>query len=271
MWLSATGAREVAPRLLNRYGVISLLQRWWFGDTDMLENYQLAATLYLDTFGERMPRCETPFEAAAQFVNRVNDEVFPVDIGAMDQWLFCIEDWDTALLQTPLLVETYGIAWEMADFVDFKDVAQLMIAICYEHLADGYVDEPWIKEWWRKYGYSTPPRFGWPDDRAWAIEHLRALKTPFNGLECVYRAVRKDNDNVFLDMCNDWRNEYERDMEAYWDSYYIEWLRVAYADVRGEIERGRRLERWCELDPGKRVPLCIDQCVRLEAAYGAEC
>lgn len=221
------------------------------------ERYALArpAILWREIFNENMDvQTDDPFQAAAEFAWRVNEELFPVDLEVMDE----IFGFGENPLQYPIPFMGYGVPWELESIEDVERPAQPMVATVAPNVEISALEFPFadaiehaleaIDRWWERHGYSSPPQLEWPADRATAVDLLAELSPPLDGLACLYLTVVKGTGNVFLDVPGEfWQADYLLEYGVpYWTPADVKWLAREFADVREEVARLETYREWFE-------------------------
>ena len=238
--------------LLPSYGWLSN----WLAEA---RDRAFVSELWGDVFGEPMPY-DNVFDAEVAFAQRVDRELFPLDLLAMDDILGMAE---YPVLSYPIQVYTYGVPWEMCfgDEISWRDVP--MVAAVHaaglvdespvyqdiqRHYDFGSAFENWIGDWWARQGYETEPVLTWPRDRLQAMARLRRLPPPLDGLAGVYAAVVKETGSVFFDWPNGYgfyRCEYSDDcFFLCWCSDCVDMLAKAFAAVREDVRRMMAYYDW---------------------------
>jgi len=243
-------ARDVVRSLnrfrLPRYSYIA----WWL--EDVARSYHIR-NLWRGTFHEDPPEEWSAWDTEINLVARVNNELFPVDLSAMDMYVNSGED----PFQAPIPIDGAGIAWEF-EIVDWlPDYARPMIAVLG---AAGVIEANGLKEWWDDRNYHETPHLRWPGD---ALERLAQLPDNLNGLATLYHCIMKDTGNEFIDVpSSDWALEYLTNFE-FWTVEGVEILASEFAEVRDQYHRLQTYIQWFEHIPGsgsRVLSVLLDLC-----------
>lgn len=255
---------DPAPRLLNRKTLEAALGRfrlpaystihWLLGD---VRNKANIIYLWDEVFGE-VPD-ESTFDLECMFAGRVNNDLFCVDLFAMDDIFNSGEN----PLDYPILTQGFGVPWEVADFPELAECILPVLAIVanelplpgYEREEGEWDSRPWdegfffgIEEWLAMHGRNSLPDWRLPTGLEGIKElqdALRLLPFPADALADVVSAILKDTGNRFLDYPNYfWRMEYGYDDEYYWTPDDIDQLAEEFEPVRDACERLIRYNQW---------------------------
>jgi len=237
-------------RALQRHQLPFYSGRLWSLAQYLRETHEWGqiAQLWREVFDEGL---ETNYllDAQAEFVQRVDRELFPVELECMDE--ICGYDGENPL-NYPIFITTYGVPYE----VGFEEVLQahcpllaaMLVAGCSLEIPDTLP----VWEWWASVGYPDPdelPR----EELAWLANNseqarilLRSLNPPLNGLATLYGCIAKDTDNLFLEIPDGpWQGEYWDMYDAwYWSPGEIRALAKMFAAVREDVERLKNYLNW---------------------------
>lgn len=253
-----------ADRVLTGAMVLGLLDRFRLPSYAWLSDWLAEArdrayvgSLWEGILGEKMPDGYV-LDAEVAFAARVNAELFPLDMLAMDDIVNSGSEGCT--LGWPIQLETFGVPWEMASPVEIVDAAVPVVAAVH---AAGLFDESvvyhnmsvscdinqkfedWLREWWVGHGYETEPVLTWPRERDRAMELLRGLPPPLDGLAGVYAGVVKGAGNVFFDWPGGYyQAEYTNFDYFCWCEGCVEDLAGQFAVVRDDVLRMLAYQRW---------------------------
>jgi len=258
---TAIAIRQPALRLLTAHDVIRSLNRfrlprysylaWWLED---IAQSCYIKSLWHGVFHEAPPDGDT-WNTEIDFVARVNNELFPVDLSVMDMYVNSGED----PFQAPIPIDGAGIAWEFESLCYLPEYAQPMIAILG---AAGEIDADTLEldGWWSDRNYHEIPRLRWPGD---ALERLGQLPDDLNGLATLYHCVMKDTGNEFIDISGgDWAMEYLEDFE-FWTVEGIQRLTREFDQLRDQVYRLQSYLQWFEHTPGSEhrvLSILLDLC-----------
>jgi len=191
-----------------------------------------------------------------QFVQRVQQELFPVDLYTMDGYAYCSET------ETPLSfgipIDSLGVAWEITELGDFVGALQVLLAIIGERLVETALAVDWLdtdgflesaQAWLEKRGIDLA--WGLPEGQD-AHEGLLLLRQalalqpePLDGLAVALDTTLRNTGNPFLDTVDDgWRCEYDDYDEFYWDSHTVRMLTAHYDEARPRIGQLNAYYKW---------------------------
>lgn len=254
-----------ALRLLTAADLVRSLDRFrlphygWIGSwlSERQAAYHLAE-LWRGVFGEDPPAhlsiWDAEWDAEIEFVWRVHNELFAVDLNMMDMYYNSGEN----PLECPIAVGGLGVPWEV-DVLEFiVEYAQPMVAVLG---AAGEIQPDGLADWWEARHYDEPPQLHWPAD---AMDRLHRLPQPLDGLTVLYHAVVKNTGNLFLDVPAEakWQCEYWPDVE-YWTVGYVQDLASEFSRVREDVSRLEAYIQWFEDIPGSEsrvLAILLDLC-----------
>lgn len=193
--------------------------------------------LWRDVFGDAPPDVENPFDLECEFVWRVNEELFPIDLAYMDSYLGCEED----PLNYPIPIVGYRIPWEEWDARDLPPYVRSICACLADHRGsdDNVVPEGLAIAW------LLPGADLLVEN---ALQRLRCLGTPLDALADLVGSALRSTNNVFLD----WSGMDEEDFDSdafYWDTDNVRWLASQFAQARPAVERIQAFAVWFETLP----------------------
>ena len=260
---TAIAIPQSALRLLTARDVVRSLNRfrlprysylaWWLEDVARSCHIR---DLWRGIFHEEPPEEWSAWDTEINFVARVNNELFPVDLSAMDMYVNSGED----PFQVPIPIDGAGIAWEFESLCYLPEYAQPMIAVlgaAGEINADTLDGE--LESWWNDRNYHETPRLRWPGN---ALERLGQLPDGLNGLATLYHCIMKDTGNEFIDVSSDWEMEYLEDFE-FWTVEGIQRLTREFDQMRDQAYRLQTYLQWFEHIPGSEsrvLSILLDLC-----------
>jgi hypothetical protein len=202
--------------------------------------------LWRGVFDQPMPTGDT-LNAFIMFAQRVDSELFPVHLGALDDWLYNVEEWKE-LVYHPIPYFGYGVPWEVESLGGIPEWARPMIATTWVAEQCNYDD--CIVNYWETLGYDEIPTLTWSTDSERATAMLKQLPPPLDGLAGAYHTVCKDVDNLFLVIPSPFYTyEYYWD-DSEWDVACVKWLAEMYATAKDDIEALERYIDWFGLTLG---------------------
>lgn len=217
--------------------------------------------LWRAVFGDAPPDVGSPFDLECEFVWRVNEELFPIDLAYMDSYLGCEED----PLNYPIPIIGYRIPWEEWDPRDLPGYVRSIAACLADHRGgdDDVVPEGGAIAWLRL----NPPE-GLPGADHLvesALQRLKCLGAPLDALADLVSSALRSMNNVFLDWSGSMYDEGDFDLDAfYWDADNVRWLANQFAQARPAVERIQVFAKWFETLPAEEANLRI-----LDALYEA--
>jgi len=229
---------------------------------DLLGSFQERAVilgLWQDVFGDAAPRERWVFDLWCEFVWRVNEQLFPIDLAVMDAWFNSGED--EPMYMWPIPLRGWGVPWEMETIAEFDGYVQPVYAVCAGEL-DAPFEEAvnWLDSWWDMQG-RVAPAWGLSAGRQGIRELQEGLRaeSPGQAVEAwagagdVIDGILKETKNQFVDHPGRGWYYYEYDsVDFYWDTADINHLAAMYGAVRPAVERMAALERWWAESPGLR-------------------
>jgi hypothetical protein len=258
------------------------------GLLDSLSIYELWEVI----FGQNKTACADPFSLEVEFVQRVNAELFPVDLGAMDQIYY---GYDGPILDLPIPVAGWRLPWEtmvVRELPGYQQAAAACIIAASGEIALYEDDEPpWPPDLSaeellsiRLAGWEDTPEIPWlsmdapPGAAGTALKRLTSSPLPASnqdGLQAaagladlVRNAITGPTGNPFLDLSSDplWDDDYDYcDIPYYWYPGDIRRLADLYSRARPIVERIEAFRRWFEgFQDAKEAQRIVLQ--RLEAA-----
>ncbi|MBU1747574.1 MAG: hypothetical protein KKA73_07790, partial [Chloroflexi bacterium] len=220
-------------------------------DQSLLGGYRLADFWYLwdlwSTFLAGVPPANsTAQEALTDFMDEVDQRLFPVDLWASHEYLSAADEEDL-LEWTPLCIAGLGVPWESVGIDNLDPSEQVMVAVVSTAL--GYLGRchESILDWWQQRGYDDIPALTWPRHPEVAVALLEDLDPPLDGLAVLYQCVVKDTGNPFLDLPDGrWQGVYlDDDHEGWcWEPGAIRELAQAYATVRPDVLQLEAYTTW---------------------------
>jgi hypothetical protein len=194
--------------------------------------------LWHDVFGDAPPDVQDPLDLECEFVWRVNEELFPIDLNYMDSYVAFEED----PLNYPISIVGYRIPWESWATEDLPPHVRLLAACLAGHRRvddDSLVGPaiPWLS-------------LGMEHTVESALQRLSCLDAPFNALSDLVGSALRSTNNVFLDWSGMMFDEEDFDMDAfYWDVSNVHWLASQFAQARPAVERIQSFAVWFETLP----------------------
>lgn len=221
------------------------------------------STLWREIFDQPMPD-EDPFDAFITFVQKVDRELFPVHLLYMDDLLYNVETWQD-LVCYPIPYIGYGVPWEVECFSCLEPWAQPMVAAL--DIAGVIGDAGTINydsdDYWERLGYDEIPDLAWLRNVDRAVEMLKQLPPPYDGLAAVYHAVCKNTDNLFIAIPSPgWTFEYYMQDDS-WDVAEIAWFAEMYAAGQDDVEALGHYFQWFAHEPNA-ARLVMDTLISLE-------
>lgn len=253
-------------------------QTWLYRWLREIEEREWLAGLWIGVFGEAAPEGGI-FDSEVAFVNRVDAELFPVDLQMMDDMLGAMEG---STLQFGIPIYGFGVPWEVMGGpveLDSWDMPMVMAVhasgMCDEnelfllmHRNNVDVMMDWSMIWWEEQGMD-PPVLTWPLDRERTMERLRRLPAPLDGLVGVYAGVVKETGSVFFDWPGGyWQCEYTHLDCFCWCPECVRVLAEMFEQVEDDVRRLRAYYLWwltANADERRRV---VDVLVGLEGDDG---
>lgn len=240
---------------------------WIAGQLGDLTRRVPVLRLWANVFSDPAPRDKDSWDLQIAFVQRVSQELFPVDLERMDSYAtdyydYCEESDDEedppeSVLDYPLPILGLGIPWEVAGLDDLSADQAPLVAVLAPYLPIAGKDRNKllkdVAEWWAGKGVSrlvweTPSLL--PKGQA-GLERLRdglrAQLPPLDGLADLVSAVLKDTGNPFIDHPSGaYEPEYGDFWDEWggWDSHTIADLAATYAKVRPAVERIHAYYEW---------------------------
>ena len=221
---------------------------------DLLRKYSLRADIYTwwqKYFHESSPR-KWLFDLQCEFVNRVDEHLFPIDLSEMDNMLNSGAYEEAEPLHYPILYLSYGIPWEIEAITEFDASVQPVIAVVALLLAGGEKMADEIDLWWEFLDVPRPEYHNveWIGDLPRLRDALACQDGPLSGLSVAIECVCKDTGNVFIDSPTWLRYEYDGYDEFWWCDSDIETLAHEYAEVKDKIARLTAYQKWFDHTPG---------------------
>jgi hypothetical protein len=105
-------------------------------------------------------------------------------------------------------------------------------------------------------GYSEIPQaqIRWLCDRYGALDSLRELPEPLDGLAVLYQCIQRRVGNPFLDVPGGvWQIEYVDIYAWYWNPGVINALTEDFSAVERKVERLTTFRRWCRPEDHRSV------------------
>lgn len=281
-WLLARrgfGIAQLRARLqaLQPLSRSALIERWT-SNRDSLE----LVILYYKLFGEYPdgydPRRWNMWDVSFDLAGRVHQELFPLDLHAMDDYANCGEN---PVLNSPIMIEGLGVPWEICPIGDFSDAARPLVAVYalsgndhklipYDYPAEDLLEA--IADWWDQLPFHQlepgGPEFAWPQDpdgvRA-MLTRLECLDPPLDGLAPMLRCVIKESGNLFLDTPDTYAFEY---LDFFWEWFWCEEdirrLAELWDQVKEQVEKMEAYIDWIKRDPtNSRVLQTTNTLIRL--------
>lgn len=259
-----------APRVLTRKALARGLNRYrlpsyaWMHD--LLQEYRSRVNiieLWKTVFGSVPADLDVHdvLGMQVQFANRVDRELFPVDLTYLDD---CLNSGEEDPLDCGLIPETYGLPWEMCDLEELPagSIPVLAVLALPEILErTGYAVEGELDglnmdllEWWQE----AVEEGDLDDIPTWNLsrdmdgvrrfrEALALLRPPLNALATVLDTVARDSGNPFLDTPGSfYRAEYDEfwNEEWCWCASCVKELTRLYEPVRERVEQMRAYYDW---------------------------
>jgi len=229
---------------------------------DLLGTFEERAVilgLWRDVFGDAPPWKRWVFDLWCAFVWRVDEQLFPIDLTAMDSWFNSGEE--GPLYAWPIPLRGWGVPWELETIDCFVAYARPVYAVCASQLEAPFeAAVNWLDTWWDKQGRESPV-WGLSAGREGIRELQEGLRaeSPGQTVEAwvgagdVIDGILKESGNQFLDHPGrGWYFEYDMEEEWFWSTADIARLVVLYDEVRPAVERMVALEEWWEESPGLR-------------------
>jgi len=253
--------REVVVRALNRYRIPSYA--WMY---DLVREYRSRVTIlemWKIAFGAAPADLDVHdvLGMQVQFANRVDRELFPVDLTYLDD---CVNSGEEDPLDCGLIPETYGLPWEMCDLEELPAGSIPVLAVL---ALSEFLDEPGyavagsldglnesLLGWWQgavdEGDLDELPTWGLPVDSG-GVQQLRQalalLRPPLNALATVIDTIVKESGNLFLDTPGAfYRAEYDEfwNEDWCWCATCIRELTRLYEPVRERVEQMELYYDW---------------------------
>lgn len=270
--VQAAGARYATARMLCASWVDSALKRWQLQSYDQVRHLLEmqwsgleVRDLWRNLFDEDAPAGLLGIDLDRELAGRIHRELFPLSLSTYDGYANTA-DWDLSiLLQAGLIIESWGVAWEVLVIDDLPPAIQPLVAcFCVKFAEDNYVygrnpveDTVAGRIWWERRGYPEPPRSLWCEGDEWnviyiqgAIEYLDGLEPPLDGLGVALRCCVRGNGNAFLDMVELWwRGEYDEWDYWDWSQRSAELLTEQWEEAKPLVERLDAYYEWFDERP----------------------
>lgn len=237
--------------------------------------------LYFDLFGAQMPNINQQCAAVDlldAFAIKVNSELFPIDLDAMDAHLYEILYAGDELNEAQVLIKGEGIDVNATGIDGLEPAIEPMFYALLPLLReDEYYNISMFpdreldraeREWWLKHdGVSSPPRFSWIYADRWVIHEIinNQLDPALQGLGALVDCLLRDTNNPFLDICSHtvmeelehgywrWQLDDILDLKELWSEakervnklqVYISWFTWPAYRTKYVINALHQIERW---------------------------